>query len=227
LHNADIHSCTLIYTCTQPHDSSYSNRFYSNITYSKCTYKIYPLFHPFNFFPLPAGLILTILQWFHLLGTITSPAYQNFLITIEMFFAAILLRFAFPYKMYMSLRKDEQGRGLPMKKITSHFKDTINPHDVVDDAIHNFSRVYQQYAEQGDLSDEEASKGASNAPGSVGLPQDETNSDEDFRPPKTPPLSSSGRALAKFMPSSSRKKDLGDGFEKVTLLVESDEDEIL
>ena len=116
-----------------------------------------------------------------------------------------------------------------MKKITSHFKDTINPHDVVDDAIHNFSRVYQQYAQQGDLSDEEASKGTSKAPGSVGLPQEETisNSDEDFRPLKTPPLSSSGRTFAKFMPSSSRKKDLGDGFEKVTLLVESDEDDIL
>ena len=38
---------------------------------------------------------------------------------------------------------------------TSHFKDTINSHDVVDDAIHNFSRVYQKYTQQGDLSEEE------------------------------------------------------------------------
>ncbi len=112
-----------------------------------------------------------------------------------------------------------------MKKITRHFKDTINPHDVVDDAIHNFSRVYQQYAEQGDLSDNEVEGKlrTEKPPNSVGLQQGETISDEDLRPPKTPP---GGKKLAMFMSSSSRKKS-ADGFEKVTLLVESDEDDIL
>ena len=133
-----------------------------------------------------------------------TAAYQNFLITIEMFFAAVLLFFAFPYKMYMNMRKDGQGRGVPVKHITSHFKDTINPHDVVDDAIHNFSRVYQKYAQQGDLSEEELNN--SNTVGLVAV----TSSDEDNVKRRTP-----------------TKKVNSKGFERVTLLVESDEDEIL
>ena len=91
-----------------------------------------------------------------------------------------------------------------MKHITSHFKDTINPHDVVDDAIHNFSRVYQKYAQQGDLSEEELNN--SNTVGLVAV----TSSDEDNVKRRTP-----------------TKKVNSKGFERVTLLVESDEDEIL
>ena len=75
-----------------------------------------------------------------------------------MFLAAVLLNFAFSYKPYQSMRKDSEGHGIPMQKVSSHFKDTINPQDVVTDAIHNFSRVYQQYAQQGDLTDEEDRK---------------------------------------------------------------------
>ncbi len=86
-----------------------------------------------------------------------------------------------------------------MKRITSHFKDTLNPHDVVDDAIHNFSRVYQQYAQQGIASEDEA-EGAENE--SIGSGSEE------------------GRA------QHGRRAKRGKGFEKVTLLVESDEDEI-
>ena len=72
-----------------------------------------------------------------------------------MFLAAVLLKYAFSYKPYQSMRKDSEGRGIPMQKVSSNFKDTLNPQDVVTDAIHNFSRVYQQYAQQGDLTDEE------------------------------------------------------------------------
>lgn len=149
-------------------------------------------------------------------AAIKAAAYQNFIITIEMFFAAILLRFAFPYKIYMDLRKDDQGRGVPMKKITTHLKDTLNPHDVVDDAIHNFSRVYQKYAQQGDMSEEEFEmQDTSTSHSHTTL----SNSDDDREKKHSPTL------MSRMMRSTKRRSS--DGFEKVTLLVESDEDEIL
>ena len=70
----------------------------------------------------------------------------------------------------------------------------------MDDAIHNFSRVYQKYAQQGDLSEE-----LDNRPGGV-----VASSDEDSIKRRTP-----------------TKKGKSKEFERVTLLVESDEDEIL
>ena len=146
-----------------------------------------------------------------------AAAYQNFLITVEMLFAAVLLRFAFPYKPYMDLRKDDQGRGVPMKKITSHFKDTLNPHDVVDDAIHNFSRVYQKYAQQGDLSEEELDHGT---PEGTSISRSTlSNSDEDNLAKKHSPKIIQKMVSATKGPSRSP--------ERRTLLVESDEDEIL
>lgn len=149
-----------------------------------------------------------------------AAAYQNFLITVEMLFAVILLRFAFPYKPYMDLRKDDQGRGVPMKKITSHFRDTLNPHDVVDDAIHNFSRVYQKYAQQGDLSEDEIDhgtpEGTSNSRSTLSL----SNSDED----NTGVKRHSPNLVQKMV---SGTKGVSSSSERRTLLVESDEDEIL
>lgn len=64
-----------------------------------------------------------------------------------MFFAAVALRFAFPHSRYLNQRKlDEKGQGIALKSITSNFKQTLNPKDILTDAIHNFSRSYQQYA---------------------------------------------------------------------------------
>ena len=155
------------------------------------------------------GLLLAILYW---VGVIQSAehaaAYQNFLITIEMFLAALMLFFAFPYSYYQSLCKDPQGRGIPMTSISSHFRDTLNPHDVVNDAIHNFSRVYQQYAIQEDLS--------------------ESDEDKKFsRSPTSPTGGGIGASLYAFKKSPLGKKGGSDGGqEKTVLLVESDEDEI-
>jgi hypothetical protein len=173
---------------------------------------------------LTTGLLLTILEWFDLLHSSTkAAAYQNFLITIEMFLAAVLLRSAFPYKFYMDLRKDEQGRGIPMKKITSHFRDTLNPHDVVDDAIHNFSRVYQKYAKQGDASDGDSVEGEWTVGINKNAAEGEQVSDEDSPKPKTV---SPTEKLSKLIASAGKREPSG-GFERVTLLVESDEDEIM
>lgn len=35
-----------------------------------------------------------------------------------------------------------------MKSISSSLKETMNPHDIVQDAIHNFSPAYQHYTQQ-------------------------------------------------------------------------------
>lgn len=79
-------------------------------------------------------------------GKIAS-ACQDFLICIEMFLAAIALRFAFPHSRYLNQRKlNEKGQAVALKSISSNFRQTLNPKDIVTDAIHNFSRSYQQYA---------------------------------------------------------------------------------
>ncbi|XP_062859869.1 transmembrane protein 184ba isoform X2 [Trichomycterus rosablanca] len=83
-------------------------------------------------------------------GTVAA-GYQNFIICIEMFFAAVALRHAFTYKVYMDKRLDCHGRSAPMKSISSSLKETINPGDIVQDAIHNFSPAYQQYTQQSTL----------------------------------------------------------------------------
>ena len=102
------------------------------------------------------GVLLSILVWVHSIEKTESAAlYQNFLITIEMFFAALLLLAAFPYKVYMDQQAGGQGRGIPMQKIAVHLKDTINHHDVVNDAIQNFSMVYQKYARQEQVDEDE------------------------------------------------------------------------
>ncbi|XP_046894094.1 uncharacterized protein LOC124479395 [Hypomesus transpacificus] len=46
---------------------------------------------------------------------------------------------------------DKYGRCAPMKSISSSLKETMNPGDMVQDAIHNFSPAYQQYTQQSTL----------------------------------------------------------------------------
>ncbi|KAL6094436.1 tmem184b [Pungitius sinensis] len=92
-------------------------------------------------------------------GTVAA-GYQNFIICIEMFFAALALRHAFTYRVYMDKSLDSHGppptcgafgRCAPMKSISSSLKETMNPGDMVQDAIHNFSPAYQQYTQQSTL----------------------------------------------------------------------------
>ena len=64
-----------------------------------------------------------------------------------MFFAAVALRFAFPHSRYLNQRKlNEKGQAVALQSNSSNFRQTLNPKDIVTDAIHNFSRSYQQYA---------------------------------------------------------------------------------
>lgn len=80
-------------------------------------------------------------------GTV-SAGYQNFLICIEMFFAAIALRYAFPHRVYVQgCVTDSRGRSVTMQSISSSLKETMNPKDIMTDAIHNFHPQYQQYTQ--------------------------------------------------------------------------------
>ena len=59
-------------------------------------------------------------------GTVAA-GWQNFIICIEMFFAAIALRFAFPYALYAMEENITQGRTVSLQSISSNLKETMNP----------------------------------------------------------------------------------------------------
>lgn len=81
-------------------------------------------------------------------GTVAA-GWQNFITCIEMFFAAIALRYAFTCTVYQEKKNDVPADNIPpMQSISSGLKETINPGDMVQDAIHNFSPAYQQYTQQ-------------------------------------------------------------------------------
>lgn len=77
-----------------------------------------------------------------------ANAYQNFLICIEMFLAAICHRYAFPWSAYRL--RDGLEVKLTFKRIGSNLKTTLNPSDVIDDTIRNFTSKYSNYARQVD-----------------------------------------------------------------------------
>lgn len=115
---------------------------------------LWKLYFSLFFSIFPSGVLLAIfekagvIRTYHDISAGTIAAgYQNFVVCIEMFFAAIALRYAFPYSIYRHQRKlDERGQGIALKSISRNLRQTINPKDIVDDAIHNFSRSYQHYA---------------------------------------------------------------------------------
>ena len=82
------------------------------------------------------------------IGTV-SAGYQNFFVCIEMFLAAVALRFAFPHSVYSSSPTSNAGRTVSLQSISSSLKETMNPRDIMQDAIHNFHPQYQQYTQQG------------------------------------------------------------------------------
>jgi len=80
-------------------------------------------------------------------GTV-SAGYQNFLICIEMFFAAIAMKYAFPISTYTpNGANNSGGRNVTMQSISSTLRETMNPRDIMTDAIHNFHPQYQQYTQ--------------------------------------------------------------------------------
>jgi Domain of unknown function. len=76
------------------------------------------------------GVLLAVLERAEIIDPIAdngagtvSAGYQNFLICIEMFFAAIALRYAFPYQVYaQGCVTDSHGRSVTMQSISSSLK---------------------------------------------------------------------------------------------------------
>lgn len=71
-----------------------------------------------------------------------------------------------------------------MKSISSSLKETMNPGDMVQDAIHNFSPAYQQYTQQSTL-EQGAPPPAARAHGAAGARGDTEktlllSSDDEF-----------------------------------------------
>ncbi|XP_069838140.1 transmembrane protein 184A [Dendropsophus ebraccatus] len=91
-------------------------------------------------------------------GTVAA-GYQNFIICIEMLFAAIALRYAFTCQVYREKKENSTANVAPMQSISSGLKETMSPHDIVQDAIHNFSPAYQQYTQQSMQDTEQKSQG--------------------------------------------------------------------
>lgn len=83
-----------------------------------------------------------------------AAGYQNFFISIEMFFAAIAFRHAFPYEIYCY--SNDRHSSVNMQSISNSLKETVNPRDIMTDAIHNFHPNYQQYIQynSGDTHDD-------------------------------------------------------------------------
>lgn len=99
------------------------------------------------------GFLFAILQKFGYLKPLSpemsqgamAAGYQNFFISIEMLFAAIAFRYAFPYEIYCY--SNEHRTSVTMQSISNSLKETVNPRDIMTDAIHNFHPQYQQYTQ--------------------------------------------------------------------------------
>lgn len=86
------------------------------------------------FFLITLGVLLAVLERAKVIDPIldngqptsagtVSAGYQNFLICIEMFYAAIALRYAFPYQVYaQGCITDSHGRSVTMQSISSSLK---------------------------------------------------------------------------------------------------------
>ncbi|XP_010329913.3 transmembrane protein 184A isoform X1 [Saimiri boliviensis] len=80
-------------------------------------------------------------------GTLAA-GYQNFIICMEMLFASVALRYAFPCEVYAEKKDNLPAPPAPMQSISSGLRETVSPQDIVQDAIHNFSPAYQHYTQQ-------------------------------------------------------------------------------
>lgn len=124
-----------------------------------------------------------------------SVAYQNFLICIEMALASVLHLYAFPWRPYLHA-DGMRGRLTASSSVSRNLKSTLNPTDMIDDTIRNFSRAYAHYVSQGDddsledpgerpaqlrISARRAGEGVLLASGDHGHDHHDTDTDADHR----------------------------------------------
>lgn len=123
----------------------------------------------------------------HLGAGTVAAGYQNFLICIEMLLAAIALRFAYPYSLYAQGPAGiSQGRTVSLQSISSNLKETMNPKDIMADAIHNFHPQYQQYVQQSSRSRDDIDLGLPQTPTNYGS-NSQSVTGAGVRPPAAPP----------------------------------------
>jgi len=171
-------------------------------------------------------------------GTVAA-GYQNFIICIEMFFAAIALRFAFPVAPYgggSGVCGSSSGRTVSLQSISSNLKETMNPKDIMADAIHNFHPNYQQYTQHGQdgdpTDDMEYYQDVDRQPASRGPPPPRPASLPQSRNTAAPQAAvGRGRAEWDSHPSSSSSTGrqshyarMGGVFTEKTTLLSSDEE---
>ncbi|XP_013111133.1 transmembrane protein 184B isoform X1 [Stomoxys calcitrans] len=161
-------------------------------------------------------------------GTVTSAGtvsagYQNFFICIEMLFAAIALRYAFPYQVYArSCIGDGHGRSVTMQSISSSLKETMNPKDIMTDAIHNFHPQYQQYTQY--------SSGGKNSRGirvSSYDPDDLNQGSVNVNANQHPVANVASKTLGnqrKFMPGGQRVATISQNYNEKSMLLSSDDE---
>lgn len=75
-----------------------------------------------------------------------AAGYQNFLVCCEMLLAAVMLRFAFPHKIYA----ERENAQVNVTNTTDNFRSVMNPRDMWSDTVKNFSTSYSNYAHMGD-----------------------------------------------------------------------------
>ncbi|XP_026473005.1 transmembrane protein 184B-like [Ctenocephalides felis] len=149
-------------------------------------------------------------------GTV-SAGYQNFLICIEMFFAAVALRYAFPYQIYaQGCITDTHGRSVTMQSISSSLKETMNPKDIMTDAIHNFHPQYQQYTQY-------SSGGGKHSRGSRVASHDPDEPVSTGYGP-TPGADTEQHVQKKSQPANQRVATISNNYNEKTMLLSSDDE---
>jgi len=90
-------------------------------------------------------LLLSILAQFDYLEH--PGAEQALLTALESVPSAILVAAAFPVKPYIQGYSTTGGSNDRLKQISVSMKDTVNPKDIIQDVVHNFSSRYRGYAQ--------------------------------------------------------------------------------
>ncbi|XP_044735157.1 transmembrane protein 184B isoform X2 [Chrysoperla carnea] len=141
-------------------------------------------------------------------GTV-SAGYQNFLICIEMFCAAVALRYAFPFQVYaQGCITDSHGRSVTMQSISSSLKETMNPKDIMTDAIHNFHPQYQQYTQY-----------SSGSKSSRGMRVSSYDPDDPMQGGNTP-----GQQKKTILTAGQRVATISQNYNEKTMLLSSDDE---
>merc|ERR1719225_375941 len=110
------------------------------------------------------------------------------------------MKFAFPISTYTGGNTSGPGgRSVTMQSISSTLRETMNPRDIMTDALHNFHPQYSQYTQY--------SSDNKRFQPQTGQQQQQNN---NLEAPAPPPVVPSGVVLAAAPASSATLVDLGD-----------------